>query len=78
MKLYFGKGKTRLFGIKTDYFLDNGACIQICANDTSKAQFNDLTRYTYWIFSRVLFDKLLKQRYIKLPKFVWILRNKSL
>jgi hypothetical protein len=38
MKLTFGRGIVFDVDPKTDYLMDNGACIQICTKDKQKCQ----------------------------------------
>jgi hypothetical protein len=67
MKLGFGRGLARVFdvNIKTDYFLDNGAIIQIMTKDSAKSDFSDWTWRYSWVFSKTRFQKLLKGCFIE-------------
>jgi hypothetical protein len=77
LKLKFGRGARRLFdvNIATDYFLDNGACIQLVTNDHSKTKLVNWASINYFIFPKARFNKLLKNGYIHKIKEVdgWLI-----
>ena len=67
MLLNFGRGARRLFKVskETDYFLDNGACIQLITTDNKKKKFHKWDVITCFKFPKTKFMKLLKSGFIK-------------
>jgi len=67
MKLKYGSESSRVFevDINSDYFLDNGACIQLVSTDHEKHKFVDWSHITHFVFSKARFQKLLKGGFIR-------------
>ena len=70
MKLKFGRGARRLFEVsrETDYFLDNGACIQLITTDNEKKKIQKWNVIKNFIFPKTRFQRLLEGGYIQLRK----------
>jgi hypothetical protein len=68
VKLKFGRGAQRLFEVNknTDFFLDNGACIQLITKDRKKEKFERWEHITSFRFPKGRFKRLLKDEFIKI------------
>jgi hypothetical protein len=64
IRFYRGNGGVKDVDVNTDFFLDNGACIQIFTKNPDKKRMVSFDKQYCWMFPKPKFEKLLKEGYV--------------